>query len=96
MFYYIAKITIYSAPLVLVILDSEFDVIFKWIYVYMETVVWLIVVKSLESLSYRREFMPWKKIYSSADKVSNVILLSMLFYHQSFSSNCTDWLEARP
>ena len=44
MFYYIVKITIYSAPLVLVILESEFDVIFEWIYVYMETVVWLIVV----------------------------------------------------
>ena len=40
MFYYIVKITIYSAPLVLVILESEFDVIFKWMYVYMETVVW--------------------------------------------------------
>ena len=44
MFYYIVKITIYSAPLVLVILESEFDVIFKWMYVYMETVVWWIVV----------------------------------------------------
>ena len=44
MFYYIVKITRYSAPLVLVILESEFDVIFKWMYVYMETVVWWIVV----------------------------------------------------
>ena len=44
MFYYIVKTTIYSAPLVLVILESEFDVIFKWMYVYMETVVWWIVV----------------------------------------------------
>ena len=44
MFYYIVKITIYSAPLVLVKLESEFDVIFEWMYVYMETVVWLIVV----------------------------------------------------
>ena len=36
MFYYIVKITRYSAPLVLVILESEFDVIFKWMYVSME------------------------------------------------------------
>ena len=76
MFYYIVKITIYSAPLVLVILESEFDVIFKWIYVYMETVVWLIVVKNVESPLYGREFMPWKKIYRSANKASNVILSS--------------------
>ena len=58
MFYYIVKITIYSAPLVLVILESEFDVIFKWMYVYMETVVWWIVVQNVESLLYGREFMP--------------------------------------
>ena len=89
MFYYIVKITIYSAPLVLVILESEFDVIFKWIYVYMETVVWLIVVKNVESPFYGREFMPWKKIHSSANKASNVILSSK----SMFLSNCTDWLE---
>ena len=89
MFYYIVKITVYSAPLVLVILESEFDVIFKWIYVYMETIVWLIVVKNVESLLYGREFMPWKKIYSSGNKASNVILTSK----SMFLSNCTDWQE---
>ena len=85
MFYYIVKVTIYSAPLVLVILESEFDVIFKWIYVYMETVVWLIVVKNVESPLCRRKFMPWKKIYRSAKpQVLFIIKMNVL-------SNCTDW-----
>ena len=55
----------------------------------METVVWLIVVKNVESPFYGREFMPWKKIHSSANKASNVILSSK----SMFLSNCTDWLE---
>ena len=44
----------------------------------METVVWLIVVKNVESRAplYGREFMLWKKIYRSANKASNVILSS--------------------
>ena len=85
MFYYIVKVTIYSAPLVLVILESEFDVIFKWIYVYMETVVWLIVVKNVESPLCRRKFMPWKTIYRSAKpQVLFIIKMNVL-------SNCTDW-----
>ena len=55
----------------------------------METVVWLIVIKNVESLLYGREFMSWKKIYSSGNKASNVILTSK----SMFLSNCRDWQE---
>ena len=68
MFYYIVKITIYSAPLVLVILESEFDVIFKWnLCLYGNCCV--VDSSKNESPLYGREFMPWKKMYRSANNI---------------------------
>ena len=59
MFYYIVKITIYSAPLVLVILESEFDVIFKWMYCVVDssikcrvTIIWKGIYAIEENLQF--------------------------------------------